>query len=424
MKEHYFDIRYNSVVLNALNQESSQMISPLDSAYIEFDLLALHNLPVYNPTLSDQAKLSAGNQLKDVFLSLIREYSTTREGVKEYLKRADLDTSFTINYRIRSINLIDFDQNIPIYSSPDSLEISTGKAGLYLRSYHTERDHFSADFDLYIDFTRKAEIIIREMRGLLIVVILTIITVLSAFMLTLRSLWRQKRLNSLKSDFIDNISHEFKTPLSSISLAATSIKHPMFKGDPRKVSELADTILHQNKTLNQMIDQVIDVSLIENQKFMLSREVVDVLDYLEQSKSRLLREHPEADIQLDSRWDVHDDLKVSIDKSQIDRVMRNIFSNAVKYSNGKTEISMKAKESDTHLLISVKDNGIGIDEKKLDQIFNRFYRAENGRSQAKGLGLGLYIVKKIVEAHEGSVELESKPGEGTCVSFSLPLNNK
>jgi signal transduction histidine kinase len=372
--------------------------------------------------LSEQARISAGNQLKEVFLSLLKKHSVTRKNIKEYLKQAGLDTSFTINYSIRSINLVDFDRIIPVYNSKDTAAVSKEKAGLYLRSYRAERDHFSAEFDLYIDFTRKAEIIINEMRGLLIIVILTIFIVLAAFIITLRSLWKQKKLNTLKSDFIDNISHEFKTPLSSISLAATTVKHPKFRTDSKKVVELADTILHQNKTLNQMIDQVIDVSLIENQKILLSREKVDVLDYLERIKSQLIKEHPESTIRLDTQWSIDDDLKIEMDKPQIDRVLRNIFSNAVKYSNGKVEISMKAKELDDSLVISVSDKGIGIEKEILNQIFNRFYRAENGRDRAKGLGLGLYIVKRIVEAHNGSVSLESTPGKGTCVSFRLPKN--
>lgn len=422
MKEHLFNIRYNSVVLNTLNQQSSFIITPLDSAYFEFDAIALHNIPAFEEEIAESAKISAGRQLKEVFQSLLLEYQNTRHSINQALKEEGLDTSFTISYKINFIELIDFDRVIPVYGSRDSINIPDESSGLYLRTYSTEQNHFASEFELYIDFTRKAEIIMAEMKGLLIVVIVTLIIVLLAFVLTLRSLWKQKRLNVLKSDFIDNISHEFKTPLSSISLAATSLKHPGFNSRIDKITELADTILHQNKTLNKMIDQVIDVSLIENQKILLNREPVDIFDYLEQTRSRLLKEYPEKPINLDAQWNIHNDLILSIDKLQIDRVMSNLFSNAVKYSNGVPSICIRAKENGEYLNISVADKGMGMEREMLSQIFNRFYRGENGRSKAKGLGLGLYIAKKIVEAHNGEIEIESVPGKGTCVSFSLPKN--
>jgi signal transduction histidine kinase len=420
MKEHLFNSQYNSVVLNTLNQQSSFIVTPLDSAYFEFDAIALHNIPAFDPEIPESAKNSAGRQLKEVFQSLLLEYQNTRESINLALKKEGLDTSFNISYRINYIEIIDFDRRIPVFGSRDSMNIPDESSGLYLRTYNTEQNHFAAEFDLYIDFTRKAEIIMAEMKGLLIIVIVTLIIVLTAFVLTLRSLWKQKRLNLLKSDFIDNISHEFKTPLSSISLAATSIKHPSFNSRKEKITELANTILHQNKTLNNMIDQVIDVSLIENQEIMLNREPVDIFDYLEQTKSRLIKEHPEKSIKLDAHWNINNDLKLSLDRSQIDRVMSNLFSNAVKYSNGSPSICIRAKENGEFLNISIIDKGIGIEKEKLNQIFNRFYRVENGRSKAKGLGLGLYIVKKIVEAHHGEIEIESTPGKGTSVNFSLP----
>jgi signal transduction histidine kinase len=422
MKEHYFDVLYHNLVVDVLNSESAFDLTALDSAYFEFDEVALHNFPAFDRQLSTAAAESSGKQLKEVFLSVLKKYDTKKEGIKEELKKAGMDTTFVIHYTINALELIDFDRKIPVYESPDTGLMYAG-TGLYLRSYSTEQNHFSASYDLYIDFTRKTQVILAEMKGLMIIVLATLVIVLYAFISTLRSLWKQKKLNTLKSDFIDNISHEFKTPLTSISLAATSIKHPGFTGDREKVTGLANTILSQNKTLNQMIDQVIDVSLIENGKINLKREEVDILDYLEQLKSQLLREHSDKNIELHTSWDISDDLKLFIDKLQIERVIRNLFSNAVKYSNGSICIDVCAKEKTENLSISVKDKGIGMNDDQLKHIFDRFYRAENGRNRAKGLGLGLYIVKSIVEAHNGAINISSRPGKGTCVSFSIPKNS-
>lgn len=422
MKEEIFDIQYNSVVLKTLNKESGFTMSPLDSAYYEFDAIALHNIPAFDESISESARISAGNQLKEVFTSLLMEYQDTRNNIKTALKSEGLDTSFTIQYAIRYIEFLDFNKRIPVYQSIDTLNQIEFSTGLYLRTYQTEQDYFAAEFDLFLDFTGKARIIMKEMAGIVAVVSLTLIVVLAAFVSTLRSLWRQKKLNNLKSDFIDNISHEFKTPLTSISLAATSIKHPAFLADADKVTELADSILLQNKTLNQMIDQVIDVSLVETKQIYLNPEEIFVFDYLEETKTRLLKEYPGKKIHLQTHWDIPDDLKIKLDKNQIYRVMRNIFNNAVKYSGGIPDIEIHAKQNGQFLRLSVTDRGIGIDAETLKHIFDRFYRAESSRSKAKGLGLGLYIVKRIMETHKGKIDIQSIPGKKTCVKLFLPLD--
>lgn len=420
-KSNFFDLQYSQVVTSAFNDyKQSSFSNPLDSAFNEYNLYVLKVIPIleYKPGdyISDSAKLSIAN----ILLSYLEHYDNSKYVVKEKLTEANLDTTFSVFYSINSLSLIDFDINIPIIQEVENQSPNTNSWLSSNRIIH-ETNFFAADINIDFDFTRKRIIIFREMSGILLITLFTLVVILFTFWYTLRTLNKQKKLSELKSDFIDNISHEFKTPLSSISLAASTLKHPVVGSNLMKRIELSNNILHQNKILNEMIDQVIDASQIVSGGLNLSLSEVKLKELLNQLIQDCKDEFKPYHIHLDMEFELPGNFSCKIDKNQIYRAVKNLIANSVKYCDSEPDIKIRVKKYND-LVIEIIDNGIGISKEEKELIFNRFYRSKRqSKNKTKGLGLGLSIVQKIITSHKGIVSIDSETGKGTKVTILLPV---
>ena len=176
----------------------------------------------------------------------------------------------------------------------------------------------------------------------------------------------------------------------------------------------------QNRHLNQLIDHILDVELWERDQVILTRQPIGISRFLKEKIEAFRVEHKDDNVVIVEDFDL-EGLQISLDEFQFTRVMNNLLSNAVKYNSGNPEITVKAYTTDK-LFVCIKDNGIGIDREAQKHIFTKFFRANKGDIQrVKGLGLGLYYVKKIVEAHGGEITVESKPGKGSTFIVRLPI---
>lgn len=421
-KSNFFDLQYKQVVNSSLNEYRNITYSnPLDSAFIEFDQYAFRVIPILDYLPGDTLSDSTRQSITSVFYNSLDHYDITGLIIRAGLKHADLDTSFNLRYNLKSLSLIDFDTRIPVIE-PDTSETEQDMGSSVLTfNIFNESNYFSANIVLELDFTRKTFIIMREMRGIMLIVLLTLVVILLAFGYTIRALNKQKKLSDLKSDFIDNISHEFKTPLSSISLAASTLKHPVVGSNLIKRIELSNNILNQNRILNEMIDQVIDASLIENGSLHLNYSEVDMKEFLEKIIEDFKSDYKSGNIHIDLDFQAPDSFSCRIDRNQIYRAIRNLLNNSAKYCNTDPDILVRVKNYQD-LVIEIEDNGIGITQEDQKLIFNRFYRSgRTAKNKSKGLGLGLFIVQKIVHCHKGALNLESEPGKGTRISILLPI---
>lgn len=247
-----------------------------------------------------------------------------------------------------------------------------------------------------------------------------------AFMYAIRTIYRQKKLSELQKDFVNNMTHEFKTPLSSIRLSAMVLAGaPEISGNDRLVN-YAKIISSQSKRLSSQIENVLDIVRSEK-KFVLKKEVFDLVSFLKNSLEVERTRFADQDLKIDAKYEMGK-LMLEADKYHLANVISNIVENAVKYKRvddqeEEIQLNVRLFEKDDAWCLSIRDFGMGIDAKYQKMIFNKFYRIPTGNiHNVKGFGLGLYYVKNICELHEWEIKVESNVGEGSTFSIHIPLS--
>jgi len=239
--------------------------------------------------------------------------------------------------------------------------------------------------------------------------------------LTIRTVSHELELSKMKSDFVSTISHEFKSPLSSIRQLSEMLQSGRVPSEEYR-QQYYDVLVEQSERLSLLIDNILDFSKIEEGRKKFDFEMVDMGHLLQETVSIIQDQvrHKNFDILLN----IEKPLPLfRADKAAISQAITNLIDNAIKYSGGAKNIIVKAFVDNQYLIITVKDFGIGIKKEEIDKIFERFYRGGDELTRAvKGSGLGLTLVKQIVEVHHGYITIESKPGHGSTFSIKLPLD--
>ncbi len=231
-----------------------------------------------------------------------------------------------------------------------------------------------------------------------------------------------KKLEKMRSEFVANVSHELRTPLTSIQGFVETLKEGAIN-DPEKAQYFLEIIEKQSNRLNNLIEELLQLSKIESQEIAMNLQSINLRDLIDKTISEFKKKIEQKDHKI--KINISPQLPlVKADPEQIEVVFRNLLDNAVKYTPDGGEIYISALEKAENIYIEVADNGIGISAEHLPRIFERFYRANKDRSRKLGgTGLGLAIVKHIVQAHQGTIGVESKPGKGSKFFFTLPKNS-
>jgi two-component system phosphate regulon sensor histidine kinase PhoR len=234
-------------------------------------------------------------------------------------------------------------------------------------------------------------------------------------------LYRQKFLNEIQKDFVNNFTHEFKTPVSVINLAAEVLTNPGIAERPDKLSRYAAIVQYQGHYLQEQIERLLRHAYSESNLLHLQKRKLNVHDVIEEAINNLNTLVASRDVSIHRSFKAGDPF-IRADKGYLLIVITNLLENALKYSEH-PDITINTWSNGSHLVFSVKDNGKGIEKKYLNKIFKKFYRVPNGEQvSARGFGLGLAFVKRIVQAHHGKINVKSKPGAGSEFSISLPVN--
>jgi len=233
--------------------------------------------------------------------------------------------------------------------------------------------------------------------------------------------YRQKFLNETQKDFIHNFTHEFKTPVSVISLAADVLKNPSIADQPERLATYADIIAYQATYLHSQIQKLLNLAHTESHRFHLSTETVNIHDLIREAVSNLNPLISERHTQLELDLAAEQPMLIA-DKNYLIIVITNLIDNGIKYSR-QPWIRIHTQNRENSLVLSVEDNGMGIEKKQLKKIFRKFFRIRQGDTYtAKGFGIGLSFVKKIVDAHGGKIKIESTPEKGSVFIIELPCN--
>ena len=264
-------------------------------------------------------------------------------------------------------------------------------------------------------------IVLQQMLGLLLLSLLIFAMVIGLLYYSIKSLISQKKIAEIKTDFVNNMTHELKTPLATLSLATKMLKNDDVLQQPNMLENTVSTIERQNKRLQKLIDQVLNNSL-GYQEIQLNKESVSIETYLNTVLDDFSLAVKSKDVVINKQFSIQNKT-IAIDKFYITTALFNILENAVKYSGDAKVVIDCRVDSSSHLQIAIKDNGIGISDKDKKQVFDKFYRSGNTQiHNVKGLGLGLYYTNQILKAHNGSIDVESKEGKGTTFILNLPFN--
>ena len=241
------------------------------------------------------------------------------------------------------------------------------------------------------------------------------------------SVWvilRQKRLSEIKNDFIGNMTHELKTPISTIALSSEVLSDPDIVQEPERLRSYARIIREENERLRAQVERVLQLATLDRENLHLKREEVDLHTVVHEvagaMKLTLEERKGSLTLELQATRSV-----VRGDRMHLGNVVRNLLDNAIKYCTDVPVIVVRTRDRNGSFLLEVQDNGIGIRKEDLRHVFERFYRVPTGNvHNVKGFGLGLHYVKQIAEAHQGHVDATSTPGRGSTFRLELPLLNE
>lgn len=251
-------------------------------------------------------------------------------------------------------------------------------------------------------------------------IILTLLIILS-FITTIYIIFRQKRLSEIKTDFINNMTHELKTPISTISLASQMINDPSIPAESKNMSKISRIIEDESKRLGYQVEKVLQMAIFDRGKIKLKLKLTDVNDLILSVINNFTIQVDKLGGRITGELNASD-CQLKIDTVHFTNVISNLVDNGVKYSLGKPEILVSTENMNGKLLIRVKDNGIGIKKEDQRRIFEKFYRVPTGNiHNVKGFGLGLSYVKKIVEEHQGTITLRSEVNKGAEFEICLPM---
>ncbi|MCF0038571.1 sensor histidine kinase [Dyadobacter fanqingshengii] len=378
---------------------------------------------IINDAEPDRASL-----LKEV----MKDFIYTKRPIEQRVNRFLLDTLLKKEFVENGIALpYEFavrgrSDNSLIFSTaslrPREWEEKSYKASLF------PSETISAPNSLYVYFPDQQKYILSNMgvmfggSGILIVVIM------ACFYMAVTTILRQKKLSDIKNDFINNMTHEFKTPISTIALAAemaqeNSAKIPQAENSSR-LDRYLGIIKEENKRLGTHVEKVLQMALLDKGHVKLKISEADVHDLIGKALNAQSVQIEQRDGEVDLDFEATHEV-VSGDEIHISNVLNNLIDNAIKYSPEKLHIRIRTWNENNGINIAISDSGIGMSRDQQHRIFDTFYRVPTGNvHDVKGFGLGLSYVKKMVEAHEGTVQVESKPGEGSTFTVWLPISKE
>jgi two-component system phosphate regulon sensor histidine kinase PhoR len=294
----------------------------------------------------------------------------------------------------------------------------------------SNNDYFSAELfpdDLFntgylsLYFPGQKNFIFRSLGFMTISSIILTLVIILSFITTIYIIFRQKRLSEIKTDFINNMTHELKTPISTISLASQMINDTSIPAESKNMGNISRIIEDESKRLGYQVEKVLQMAIFDRGKIKLKLKLTDINDLILSVINNFTIQVDKLGGKITGELNASNS-QLEIDTVHFTNVISNLVDNAVKYSPEKPEILVRTENRNGKFLIKVKDNGIGIKKEDQKRIFEKFYRVPTGNiHNVKGFGLGLSYVKKIVEDHQGTITLKSEVNKGSEFEICLPV---
>ncbi len=318
----------------------------------------------------------------------------------------------------------DFDYLVQFNYSDEPDRISGDESVLKSSIYYTRLFESRIDrsyADLHVSFPSKFGYIIKEIWGSMLLSALFIFALVGMFGYTINSMIKQRKISDLKNDFVANMTHELKTPITSINLACDTLNEPDFEFEPNSVRNYVSIIAQENERLQSLVNNVLESSFFESDKMDLKKQQVNFVELIESELVHLQLRIESLNGTLNTTFSTEDKILVYADKFHLSNCLRNLFDNAIKYSGNNVKIGLSLISESEHWAFQVSDQGIGIPKVEQDRIFEKFHRVQKGNvHDVKGFGLGLHYVKRIVDLHDGNISVDSKLDVGSTFTLRLP----
>lgn len=276
-------------------------------------------------------------------------------------------------------------------------------------------------YQLIVNFTGKKGYVLSTIKSMTILSIIFTLIIVIAYSSALSQLMQQRQISQIKTDFINNMTHELKTPIATINLALDSVKNPKISGDPEKVQRYLGMIREENKRMHAQVENVLRISQLEKNELNIKKERLKLHDIIEDAVTHvsLIVENREGYIK--SHLGALKSTVLAND-SHFTNVVVNILDNGIKYSEGPPKIDIYTENVKNSIVLRIKDQGVGMSKVAQRKIFEKFFREHTGDlHNVKGHGLGLTYVKRIVDDHHGQIWVESERGKGSTFIIKLPL---
>ncbi|KEO73187.1 sensor histidine kinase [Anditalea andensis] len=401
-----------------LSEQGNKRRSRRNDTISQNEIIEEYNLPI------DAAeKIVKANMKIEMMESIFNELM---EGRKRIMERID---PVLVNNIIRSqlsehgitqkfeLAVLDDDENIIPLSEMDNKTniIEEGMKAKLFPSDFMGRENY-----LMVHFPNKQAYLLQQVWGPLLSSIAFLVIIIACFIYAIKVIIRQKKLSVTKNDFINNMTHEFKTPIATVSLAVEALQDPDLANQDKFRNRYLRIIKDENKRLGLQVEKVLQAAALDKKDFKLKFEKVNLIDILENAKNNIALQVEKSGGEIRADMDLEDPY-IEADAFHLSNIINNLLDNANKYSKEKPDIILSAHDYADKVAISIQDKGIGMNKESQRKIFDKFYRVPTGNvHDVKGFGLGLAYVKTMVEAHHGEVFVESEPEKGSTFTIYLP----
>ncbi len=385
-----------------------------------FDELGLDNNKV---TL--QQSIESVNQLPEynkLQLEILYTKLASKKPIHQRLSKKQINLLLSQELRNKGLERLDFE--FAIYSNTLATSVrSEDYELLKKKEYSTQlfTDFEKTEFNLRVTFPNKKKFLLASIMPISILSLLfTFINVLT-FAFAFYQLIKQRKISEIKTDFINNMTHEFKTPIATINLALDAIKNPKVIGNHQKVERYLNMIGEENKRMHAQVENVLRISQLEKKDLNIPKVRICLHDLIEDAVPHveLLIENKNGYIK---KHLLSQKTEILANESHFTNVIVNILDNAIKYSPEAPEIEIFTEQVKNLIVLKITDNGAGMSKSVQKKIFEKFYREHSGNiHNVKGHGLGLAYVKQIIEDHNGNIIVESEKGKGTTIIIKIPL---
>ncbi|WP_353778560.1 ATP-binding protein [Winogradskyella sp. 3972H.M.0a.05] len=408
----FFEIGIDSVEISSLTNERTTRVlkrDPLDGqlvvnpekTYTEFSNLPEVEKKLFETTFRDRFKnYPIYKRISAKIVDHLLSKRLKQDGIK-------LNFEFAI-----------YDKDLATKVQSDNFELNEA----YNYGVPIFRDNNNnSNYNLLINFPERRKFLFSTILGMLILSVLFTSIIILAYSSAIYQLIKQRQISQIKTDFINNMTHEFKTPIATINLALDSIKNPKILNDEDKVKRYLNMIKDENKRMHAQVENVLRISKLEKNELNISKERLKLHDIVEDAITHVQLIVDDQNGYVKTHFGA---LKSAVlaNQTHFTNVIVNILDNAIKYSDNPPEVDVYTENVGNNILLRIADKGNGMSKQVQKRVFEKFYREHTGNvHNVKGHGLGLAYVKRIVEDHQGHISVESEKGKGSEFTIKLPL---